>query len=88
MTDALQNREWIYVPERISIPDSAADYGRMQLCGDAVCYITTNQVESSEDKYICKYSLTEKELRKIPIAWEDDGASHEVSKSTQIFKEG
>lgn len=82
MTDGLQgspeSREWIYVPERISIPDSAADYGRMQLCGDAVCYITANQMGSSEDKYICKYSLTGKELQKIPIAWEDDGASHET----------
>ncbi len=65
---------FVYVPERIAIPDSAADYGRMKLCGDTVCYINV----SGEDKNICKFSLTEKELQKIPIALEDDGASHET----------
>lgn len=78
VTDSPQDQEWVYVPERIPIPDPAADYERLQLCGDTVCYITANQMEGSEGKYICKYSLTERELQKIPIAWEDDGAIHEA----------
>lgn len=76
---AAQEREWVYVPERIEIQDKRADYGGMQLIGGTVCYLGVNGGAEGETQSICRYSLVDRELKSIPIDWKDDGSIREIS---------
>lgn len=74
---------WLYVPERIEVPDIMADYNAMQLFGDIVCYITRNEEAGDAiQQNICRYSLTDRELTSIPIDWKDEVDSREVGDYT------
>lgn len=73
-----QEKEWVYVPERIEIADKRADYESMQLIGDTVCYISRNGESEDEKQNICQYSLSERELTSIPVDWKDDGSIREI----------
>lgn len=75
---AEQKPEWVYVPERIEIKDKGADYDGMQLIGDTVCYISMNGEAEGETQSLCRYSLTDRELKELPIDWKDDGHIREV----------
>lgn len=72
-------QEWVYVPERIEIPDRRADYDAIQLAGDTVCYLSMNGEAQGEPLNICQYSLAGRELKAIPIDWQDDGSIREIS---------
>lgn len=74
-----QKTEWAYEPERIEIKDKRADYKAMQLIGEMVCYLSRNGEAEGETQNICRYSLTDRELKTIPIDWRDDGSIREIS---------
>ncbi len=76
--DAVQGPEFVYVPELITVSDERVDYGRMQLVGDSVCYISMSGEAENEAQSICRYSLTDKELSRIPIEWPMEGKDRDV----------
>lgn len=61
--------EWIYVPEFVTVGDDKADYGKMQLIGDTVCYISGNGETEEEADRIGRYSLTDGKLADTSIKW-------------------
>ena len=62
-------REWVYVPEVITVGDSRADYDGMGLVGDEICYISMSGEAEGEVQKICRYSLTDRELDRLDIQW-------------------
>lgn len=62
-------REWVYVPEVITVGDSRADYDGMGLVGDEICYISMSGEAEDEAQKICRYSLTDRELDRLDIQW-------------------
>lgn len=75
---ATQEREWVYVPEVITVGDERADYGRMQLVGDTFCYVLQGGDTESSAKSICRYSLTSQELTGVAIDWLEGGKNWDV----------
>lgn len=73
-----QKREWIYVPEVITMEDEYADYERMQLAGDTLCYVSQGGEDGSNTKVICRYSLADRELKSFPIDWAEGGQNWDV----------
>ncbi len=67
-----QGREWVYVPEVFTVGDASADYGGMQPVGDTLCYVVQGETENST-KSICRYSLSDGGLERIPINWPEGG---------------
>ncbi|MCM1539910.1 MAG: extracellular solute-binding protein [Blautia sp.] len=74
----IQEREWVYVPEVITVGDERADYERMQPVGDAFCYVSLGDDTGCSIKSICQYSLSHRELESIPINWPEGGNDWDV----------
>lgn len=68
-----QEREWVYVPEVIMVGDERADYEEMQPVGDTFCYVSRGEESGDSTKSICQYSLTDGELKRVPINWPEGG---------------
>lgn len=68
-------KEWIYVPEFISIDEEGVSYYEMQLAGDNLCYISWNWDEETGENTqdICRYSLADRTLASVPISWPEEG---------------
>lgn len=77
-SNASKEQEWVYVPERIVIKDEKADYDKMNLIGDTVCYVSMNGESSDEVKSVCRYSLSDRELTQAPIEWPMEGSHRDV----------
>ena len=73
-----QEKEWVYVPEMIMVEDPRADYGEMQLVGDALCYISMTGETEEEAQKICRYSLTDRELVRLDIQWPPEEKKLEI----------
>ncbi len=73
-----QKREWAYVPEVIVMEDEHADYERMQLVGNTLCYVSQGADDGSSAKVICRYSLADRELESVPLDWEEGGQNWDV----------
>lgn len=73
-----QERQWVYEPEVITVGDEQADYDRMQLVGDTFCYVSLGGEDESSVRNICRYSLTSRELERIPIAWPEGGSNWDM----------
>lgn len=73
-----QERKWVYVPEVITVGDEHADYGRMQPVGDTFCYVLQGGDAESSAKSICRYSLTNRQLTRVPIDWPEGGKNWDV----------
>lgn len=73
-----QGREWVYVPEVITVGDEHADYERMQPVGDTFCYVSPVGDTLDSAKSICRYSLTDQELTTVPIDWPEGGNDWDV----------
>lgn len=73
-----QKREWVYIPEVITVGDERADYGNMQLVNDTFCYVLQGEDANTGAKSICRYSLTDRELISVPIHWPEGGANWDV----------
>lgn len=76
ISDVIQDREWVYVPEVITVGDEHADYNRMQPVGDTFCYVSLG--EESGNRNICRYSLTDGALKSVPINWPEGGNDWDV----------
>ena len=76
--DSAQQREWVYVPEVITMEDEHADYERMQLVGDTICYVSQGGDDGDGAKEICRYSLTDMEFKGVPIHWTEGGQNWDV----------
>ncbi len=76
--DSAQQREWVYVPEVITMEDEHADYERMQLAGDTLCYVSQGEDVGDGAKGICRYSLVDRELERVPIDWTEGGQNWDV----------
>lgn len=76
--NAVQKREWVYVPEVITVEDEHADYGRMQPVDDTFCYIRQEGEDKDSGKSICCYSLTDRELTSAPVDWQEGGKNWDV----------
>lgn len=70
-----QEREWVYVPEVITVEDEHADYERMQPVGDTFCYVSLGGEAEDSVRSICRYSLTDRVFQSIPINWPEGGNS-------------
>lgn len=75
--DIIREREWVFVPEVYTVGDRRADYERMQPVGDVFCYVLQGDTED-EAKSICRYSLTDRELKSVPIRWPEGGDDWDV----------
>lgn len=73
-----QQREWVYVPEVITMEDEYADYERMQLVGDTLCYVSQGGDVGDGAKGISRYSLTDREFKRIPLDWTEGGQNWDV----------
>ena len=73
-----QGREWVYVPEVIMVGDIRADYQRMQPVGDTICYVSLGEETANSVRNICQYSLTDRELKSVPIVWPEGGNNWDV----------
>lgn len=73
-----QKREWVYVPEVIIMEDEYADYERMQLIGDTLCYVSQGGDAGGGEKSICRYSLADSEFQSVPIDWAEGGQNWDV----------
>ncbi len=71
-------REWVYVPKVFTVEDGRADYEKMQPVGDTFCYVSLGQESGNGTKSICQYSLTDGELKSVPINWPEGGNDWEV----------
>ena len=49
-----QGREWVYVPEVITVGDERADYARMQPVGDTFCYVSLGEEAVNSVRSICQ----------------------------------
>lgn len=64
-----QEPEWVYMPEFLKVEDTRANYGKMQLIDDTVCYISRNGESSEEEDRIGQYSLIDRKLTVASIHW-------------------
>lgn len=71
-------REWVYVPEVFTVEDERADYGRMQPVGDTLCYVSLGEEAVNSVRNICRYSLTDRELKSVPVNWPEGGNDWDV----------
>ncbi len=78
ITHNMQEREWVYVPEVITVGDEHADYGRMQPVGDTFCYVLLGGETEDSARSICRYSLTDRELTTVSIDWPEGGNNWDV----------
>ena len=69
IASGIPGREWVYVPEVITVGDSRADYDGMELVGDEICYISMSSEAEDEAQKICRYSLTDRELVMLDMEW-------------------
>ncbi|MCM1027091.1 MAG: extracellular solute-binding protein [Roseburia sp.] len=73
-----QEQEWVYLPEVITVGDERADYGRMQPVGNTLCYVQQGGETVDDGKNICRYSLTDQKLTRIPVDWPEGGKDWDV----------
>lgn len=78
-----QEREWVYVPEVITVGDEHADYGRMQLVGDTFCYALQSGETDSSAINMYRYSLSGRELTCAPVDWSEGGKNWDLG--TRFF---
>ncbi len=76
----LADREWVYVPEVITVADEAADYERMQPVGNVFFYVPLQEEEQGGEKQICRYSLEEGNVTRVSLHWPEGGETWDVGK--------
>ncbi len=73
-----QDREWVYVPEVVTVGDEYTDYEGMQLVKDTFCYVSQGGDMENSEKTICRYCLTDRELTSVPLFWPQGGENWDV----------
>ena len=74
--------EWGYVPEFIDFDEEDAAYNDMVFSGDSLYYLSRSMDEEAgmSDWILCKYSLTDKQLTRLPLPFETKEDSGMVRK--------
>ncbi len=69
--DGAQAKEWIWVPEFITVDEENVSYYDMQLVGDALYSTSYIYDEAAGTGYnsICRYSLTDRNMTSVPLSW-------------------
>ena len=74
--------EWGYVPEFIDFDEKDAAYNDMVFSGDSLYYLSRSMDEEAgmSDWILCKYSLTDRQLARLPLPFETEEDSGTVRK--------
>ncbi len=69
-----EKKEWVWVPEFVTIDDESVSYYDMQLVGDSLCYQSYDYDEATEKstQSICRYSLTDGSTTKTPLTYSEE----------------
>ncbi|MCI8542239.1 extracellular solute-binding protein [Acetatifactor aquisgranensis] len=69
-----EKKEWVWVPEFITIDDESVSYYDMQLVGDGLYYLSYKWDEATgkSSESICKYSLTDGNITKTPLSYAEE----------------
>ena len=80
--DAVQAKEWAYVPEFITIDEENVDYYDMQIMGENIYYLSYdwNEETGESSQSICKYSLADQNVTATPITWLEEGSNQNISR--------
>lgn len=80
--DAVQAKEWAYVPEFITIDEENVDYYDMQILGENICYLSYDWDEETGEssQSICKYSLADRNVTSTPITWLEEGGNRNINR--------
>ncbi len=74
-TEESAKKEWIYVPEFITLEDERASFYNMKLAGENLYYISWNWNEETEEQTqdFCRYSLADRAMTSNTIVWPEEG---------------
>ncbi len=69
-----EKKEWVWVPEFITIEDETVSYYDMQLVGDSLCYQSYDYDEETgiSTQSICRYSLADGNITKTPLNYVEE----------------
>ena len=69
-----EKKEWVWVPEFITIDDENVSFYDMQLVGDSLCYQSYDYDEETEisTQSICRYSLADGNITKTPLNYVEE----------------
>ena len=67
-------KEWVYVPEFVSIEDENVSYYDAQYFGDSLYYTSHkwNEETGESTENLCRYSLADRKLEEIELDWGDE----------------
>ena len=70
-----EKKEWVWVPEFVTIEDENVSYYDMQLVGDALYYQSYDWDEDTQEstQSVCKYSLADKSTTRTPLHYSEEG---------------
>lgn len=83
-------REWVYVPEFQTIEDERAFYYDMQY-HDGGLYYSSDDWDQDTEKYtqnLCRYSLTDKSVSRVPLDWGEYQADNRNIQRMQLAPDG
>lgn len=73
-TEEAPKKEWVYVPEFVTIEEENVSYWDMIVSGDSLYYssYTYDEENDSSNEVICQYSLTDRKMTEVSLAWPED----------------
>ncbi len=75
-TDNTVQKEWVYVPEFVTLEDENTSYYDMKLAGNYAYYSSWTWDEASgkgENKFF-RYSLTDRKAEEVPLIWPEESS--------------
>jgi len=86
---SVEQKEWVYVPEFLTMDEEEISYYEMKLSGDALYYTTWDWDEEAEISTVnlCRYSLTDRQTTEIPLSWQD-GEENRNIRNFQVAQDG
>lgn len=81
--DGTPVKEWLWVPEFITVDEENVSYYDMQLVGDALYYTSYDWDEATQtsSQSICKYSLADKSVTSVPISLSEESENWNLNRS-------
>lgn len=75
-------KEWVYVPEFITVEEGNVSYYDMQLTGENVYYLTYdwNEETQEQSQRICRYSLADKSVTSHVIAMGEESGRQDINR--------
>lgn len=83
-TEETPAKEWVYVPEFMTIDEENVSYWEMKLIGDSLYYSSYEWDEENEtsNESICRYSVADKTVTSVPLTWPADTAGQGINRFT------